>query len=200
MLVPRWRRTAPTAESRAAPIAQGGAPAAGGPTLMLCQGLRARASTRTSLPVRTTCTERGLIHHLRPGNWSLTPVIRRLRDVMSAGLQHEAPAASDRVLPRCRAASSTLFSRRWRSGARRPRPASSRRRPGQQPRGHRALFERAVSFSDQDRALGVDTHAVTNELSAAVYGAVEAYTIDEGATLTPDGADMLGLPRRARWV
>ena len=57
----------------------------------------------------------------------IAPVIRRLRDVMCAGLQHEAPAASDRVLPSCRAASSTLFSRRWRSGARHPRPASSRR-------------------------------------------------------------------------
>jgi hypothetical protein len=43
----------------------------------------------------------------------------------------------------------------------------------------------------------MDTYAVTNELSETVYGAVEAYTIDEGATLTPDGADMLGLPRCA---
>jgi len=34
-------------------FAQKQAPAAGGPTLMLCQGLRARASTPTSLPVRT---------------------------------------------------------------------------------------------------------------------------------------------------
>jgi hypothetical protein len=49
----------PAGWHRATPAAQKEAPAADGPTLMLCQGLRPRASTPTSLPVRTISTTVG---------------------------------------------------------------------------------------------------------------------------------------------
>jgi hypothetical protein len=66
--------------------------------------------------------------------------------------------------------------------------------------GRQLIFERARSFSDQDRELGMDTFAVTNETAATVYGAVTRYDVDDSVLtldLTQEGADALGLPRTA---
>ena len=39
------------------------------------------------------------------------------------------------------------------------------------------IIQRALSFDDQDVALGMNTHCLTNEVQATVYGGVREYCI-----------------------
>lgn len=65
--------------------------------------------------------------------------------------------------------------------------------------GECLLFQRALTFTQQDRELGMDTYAVSNRWGATSYGTVERYRVTEHVlelSLTPDGARDLGLPQR----
>jgi Immunity protein 10 len=60
------------------------------------------------------------------------------------------------------------------------------------------VFQRALTFDEQDRAMGTDTFCVSDEWGATVYGGV-SYTMD-GATLklelSPEATAALRLPPR----
>jgi hypothetical protein len=51
--------------------------------------------------------------------------------------------------------------------------------------------------TDQDRQLGLDTYAVSNEWGASAYGCIDAYSVKDDELVlnfTPQGAEMLGNP------
>ncbi len=65
--------------------------------------------------------------------------------------------------------------------------------------GECLLFQRALTFTPQDRELGMDTYAVSDRWGATSYGCVERYRITQHVLeldLTADGAQDLGLPQR----
>jgi hypothetical protein len=67
--------------------------------------------------------------------------------------------------------------------------------------GRFLLFQRAKSFTEQDRALGMDTFSLTDPSGATAYGAVLAYRVnDEELALdfAPGAAQSLALPTEVR--
>lgn len=64
--------------------------------------------------------------------------------------------------------------------------------------GECLVFQRALTFTRQDRELGMDTYAVSDRWGTTSYGSVEGYRVTEGVLelrLTAGGARDLGLPR-----
>jgi hypothetical protein len=60
------------------------------------------------------------------------------------------------------------------------------------------LFQRALESTDQDRALAMDTFAVSNEVGATEYGCVRGYSLGPNSLrlqFTLDGSDALGVPQ-----
>jgi hypothetical protein len=60
------------------------------------------------------------------------------------------------------------------------------------------LFQRALESTDQDRALALDTFAVSNEGGATEYGCVRRYSLGPHSLslqFTRDGAEALGVPQ-----
>ncbi len=68
--------------------------------------------------------------------------------------------------------------------------------------GQTLLFQVAHSFDEQDRALGMDTYAVSNEAGATVYGGVTSCIL-EGDILTvrfhPEAAATLEMDEECRY-
>lgn len=67
--------------------------------------------------------------------------------------------------------------------------------------GHSLVFQRAGTFTDQDRELGQDTYAVTTETGAISYGGVSSYELADGQLVLefePGAAQDLGLPQSTR--
>ena len=72
----------------------------------------------------------------------------------------------------------------------------------QEGRGQTLLFQVAYSFDEQDRALGMDTYAVSNEAGETVYGGVTSCIL-EGNILTvrfdPEAAATLEMDEECRY-
>jgi hypothetical protein len=63
--------------------------------------------------------------------------------------------------------------------------------------GPRLELQKALSFDEQDRMLGLDTYCLCTEAGATCYGGVKAWTIGPDALeirLDADAAETLGTP------
>jgi hypothetical protein len=63
--------------------------------------------------------------------------------------------------------------------------------------GARLELQKALSFDEQDRMLGMDTYCLCTEAGAACYGGVTAWTVGPNALeirLDADAAETLGTP------
>lgn len=61
--------------------------------------------------------------------------------------------------------------------------------------GRRLEVSRALEITDEDRELGMDTYAISNELGATHYGGLASWSVDGDAVtveLSEDAAGVLG--------